>query len=213
MMRAGLALASATGNATYLAQALAWTDVLNRHYWSDALSGYYFAADDTSDLILRPFATEDDATPNANAAMVSNLTALSQWTGEARYRDRAEAMLSAFAGRIAGNVVGHAGMLSAAMDAIGPAMIVLIVPQGAHSHALRRALSHVSVPGLVVQEIAEGAALSPASPARGKGTLRGKPTAFVCIGPQCALPVTEPAQLIETVNRARHVTLTEIPTH
>ena len=132
MIRAGLALASATGNAAYLTQAIAWTDVLDRHYWSDELTGYYFAADDTSDLILRPFATEDDATPNANAVMVSNLMALALWTGEARYRDRAEAMVQAFAGKIAGNVVGHAGLLSAAMDVIGPAMIVLIVPKGAN---------------------------------------------------------------------------------
>ncbi len=213
MIRAGLALASATGNAAYLARAMAWTDVLDQHYWSNELTGYYFAADDTSDLILRPFATEDDATPNANAVMVSNLMALAQWTGEARYRDRAEAMVQAFAGKIAGNVVGHAGLLSAAMDVIGPAMVVLVVPKGANSHALRRALSHVSLPGVVVQEIAEGAALSATSPARGKGTLRGKPTAFVCIGPQCSLPVTEAAALIEAVNRARHVVLADIPTH
>ena len=49
--------------------------------------------------------------------MVSDLTALSLWTGEAAYADRAEAILKAFAASIAGNPVGHSGLLSAALDA------------------------------------------------------------------------------------------------
>ena len=70
-----------------------WADVLDKHYWSDDLGGYYFTADDTADLIVRPFSGQDDATPNANGAMVSNLVALYLWTGEERYLDRAEAIL------------------------------------------------------------------------------------------------------------------------
>ena len=44
------------------------------------------------------------------------------------------------------------------------------------------------------------------SPAHGKTAIDGKPTAYVCIGPQCSLPVTDPAALVETVKaaRARH---------
>ena len=72
-------------------------DVLDQHYWADDLGGYYFAADDTGDLIVRPFSGQDEATPNANGVMVSNLMALYLWTGEERYRDRAEAMLRGFA--------------------------------------------------------------------------------------------------------------------
>ena len=46
-----------------------------------------------ADLIVRPFSGQDEATPNANGVMVSNLVALYLWTGEERYRERAEAIL------------------------------------------------------------------------------------------------------------------------
>ena len=196
-----LALANFTGKDEYIAQAQAWTDVLDRHYWAEDLGGYYFAADDTSDLILRPFSSQDDATPNANGVMVANLMALYLWTGEERYRDRAEAMLKAFAGAVAENVFGHAGLLSAALEVIAPTQIVLIVPEGGDARELRRALAQMSLPGAVVQEVAEAdaRALPPGSPAHGKTAIDNKPTAYVCIGPQCSLPVTEAAALVEAV--------------
>jgi uncharacterized protein YyaL (SSP411 family) len=89
------------------------------------------------------------------------------------------------------------------MDLLAPASIVLIVPKGGDARKLRRALSDVSLPGAVVQEIAEGTALPANSPAFGKTAVDGKPTAYVCIGPQCSLPVTEPDALVETVKAAR----------
>ena len=56
------------------------------------------AADDTGDLIVRTINALDDATPNANGTMVSNLMALYLWTGEERYRDRAEGIVRGFSG-------------------------------------------------------------------------------------------------------------------
>jgi uncharacterized protein len=48
-----------------------------------------------------------------------------------------------------------------------------------------------------------GLILPPSSPAHGKTAIDGKPTAYVCIGPQCSLPVTDPAALVETIRAAR----------
>jgi len=48
-------------------------------------------------------------------------------------------------------------------------------------------------------------ALPESSPAHGKTAIDHKPTAYVCIGPQCSLPVTDPAKLVETVKAARQV--------
>ena len=77
MIRAALALANATGNRDYIAlRAAPGSTCSTRHYWADELGGYYFAADDTGDLIVRPFSGQDEATPNANGVMVSNLMAL-----------------------------------------------------------------------------------------------------------------------------------------
>ena len=144
---------------------------------------------------MRPFSGQDEATPNANGTMVSNLVALYLWTGEERYRERADAILRGFAGAMAANVLAHAGLLAASLDAMAPAHIVLIAPKGKSTRELRRALRDVSLPNAVVQEVREGesgaSALPASSPAHGKTALDGKPTAYVCIGPQCSLPVTE----------------------
>jgi uncharacterized protein YyaL (SSP411 family) len=214
MIAAALALANVTGKRDYIARAREWTDVLDRHYWASDLDGYYFAADDTSDLIVRPFSGQDDATPNANAVMVSNLMALHLWTGEERYSQRAEAVLRGFAQAMGENVFAHSGLLAAALDAYAPALIVLIVPEGSDARALRRALAELSLPGAVVQEVRGGeggrdgaSALPRSSPAHGKTAIDGKPTAYVCIGPQCSLPVTDPAALAQTIRTARQVTI------
>ena len=203
MIGAALALAKVTGKRSYVERAREWVDVLDRHYWAHDLGGYYFAADDTADLIVRPFSGQDDATPNANGVMVSNLMALYLWTGEERYRERAEAILRGFAAAMNENVFAHAGLLVATLDSYAPALIVLIVPEGGDAKALRRALAGVSLPGAVVQEVRAGEPLPASSPAHGKTAIEGKPTAYVCIGPQCSLPVTEPAALVETVKTAR----------
>jgi uncharacterized protein YyaL (SSP411 family) len=204
MIGAALALANVTGKRRYVERAREWAGVLDRHYWAPDLGGYYFAADDTADLIVRPFSGQDDATPNANSVMVSNLMALSLWTGEERYRERAEAILSGFAGAMNESVLAHAGLLAATLDAHAPALIVLMVPKGGDAKVLRRALADVSLPNVVVQEVREGeGGLPPSSPAHGKTAIDGKPTAYVCIGPQCYVPVTDPHALVETVKAAR----------
>ena len=210
LIRAALALANATGRQCYVERARAWAEVLDKHYWSDALGGYYFTADDTGDLIVRPFSGQDEATPNANGVMVSNLVALNLWTGEEGYRARAETILRSFAVALSEQVLAHCGLLAAALDAYAPALVVLIVPEGADARSLRAGLRDVSLPNVVVQEIGEGAdgasALPASSPAHGKTAIDDKPTAYVCTGPQCSLPVTDPTKLVETIRASRQVT-------
>jgi uncharacterized protein YyaL (SSP411 family) len=134
--------------------------------------------------------------------MVSNLVALYLWTGDERYRDRADAILKAFAGDVAQNVFSHTGLLGAALEVLAPAHIVIVLPEGGEAHELRGALSRASLPGAVVQEVSEAETLPATSPAHGKRAVHGKPTAYVCIGPQCSAPVTDAVSLVEVVREA-----------
>ncbi|ODS01167.1 thymidylate kinase [Methyloceanibacter methanicus] len=207
MIRAALALANATNNPEYVEQACAWTHVLDTHYWAEDLGGYHLSADDTNDILVRPLSGNDDATPNANAMMVSNLVALSAWTGNSAYTDRAEKIIEAFGPAITANPVGHAGLLGAALDLLAPALIVLMVPEGEDPTAMRAALADVSLPNVVVDEVWADETLPSSSPASGKTVIDGATTAYVCIGPQCSLPVTEPEKLVDTIKTARQVTV------
>ena len=116
MTWAALRLFAATGSDAYLDHAVRWTDVLDRHYWDDASGGYFTAADDTDDVVVRLKSATDDAVPNANAIQLSNLIALAALTGESRYDDRARDLVKAFSGAVARSPIGHCGLLAAELD-------------------------------------------------------------------------------------------------
>ena len=192
MIKAALALANVTGKPDYIERAKAWAGVLDKHYWSENLGGYYFTADDTSDLIVRPFSGQDEATPNANGTMVSNLVALYLWTGEERYRAarrgdparlrRRDERQRAGACRAARRHARSAGAGAYRADRAGGAEHARAAPRACRGLAAGRGGAGGR----------GGESLPASSPAHGKTAIDGKPTAYVCIGPQCSLPVTEP---------------------
>ena len=54
MARAALQLYEISGDKRFLAQAQAWVDKLDAHYWDDARGGYFFTPDDMESPVLRP---------------------------------------------------------------------------------------------------------------------------------------------------------------
>ena len=162
MIKASLALHDGVLGEDMLSDARNWVSLLDEHYWSGELGGYMLAAADTDDIIVRPFSGHDDATPNANGIMVSNLVALWQITGEEPYRARAQELIDGFTGEIARNLFAHTSLLTAAMDVIAPVHIVISSPQGADdAAALIQPLRAMSLPGAVVQFADDVAKLPP----------------------------------------------------
>jgi hypothetical protein len=203
MVWGALRLFQATVNEAYLAAARAWTDALDRHYWDSTNGGYAMAADDAGDIIVRLRPGADDATPNANAIMVSNLAALSLLTGEHRYADRAREVLQAFSGDLRRNVVAHAGLLAGALDLIAPQLIVIIDNGDQGAADLRAAVRGVSLPG-ALELVVRGAAIGLAAPAvAGKPAIDGKSTAYTCLGARCSPATTAAKGLTEGLKRQR----------
>ncbi|MGE3066977.1 MAG: thioredoxin domain-containing protein [Hyphomicrobiaceae bacterium] len=202
MIWGALRLHQATGAADYLEQARRWTATLDARYWDDAAGGYNMTADDTPDVIVRLRAAHDDATPNANAIMITNLVQLALLTGDSRYADRAAAIPQAFAGDIARSAPGHSGLLANAMDVISPQQVVVVgAAQG--TDALAQVMRTVSLPGALQQVIDAGATM-PATPAlAGKTAQAGLATAYVCVGPQCSAPITDALLLAQTLRAQR----------
>jgi uncharacterized protein YyaL (SSP411 family) len=204
LCRAALALHEATGNAAQLDRARAWVAVLDRHYWDAEGGGYFFAADDTSDLITRAKTAADAAVPAGNGTMVGVLTRLAILTGDGVYRERAEAVIKAFAGEATRNFFPLATLINNAELAWKPVQIVLVGEPGDIGFiALRRAIYRVSLPRAVVQMVTSDQALPPSHPAYGKGLAAGKPAAYVCEGPVCSLPIVESQQLIDALAKLR----------
>ena len=198
--RAALALHEATQDPRYLVRAQAWIAVLDRHYWDAEGGAYFFAADDTPGLIARAKTASDAAVPAGNGTLVGVLTRLAILTGDTGYRDRAEAIIRAFAGELGRNFFPLATLINNAELAENPIQIILV--GAADDPALaefRRAVAAVSLPRRVVQVVAPEEALPAGHPAYGKGLVGGKTTAYVCEGPVCSLPIVASSELIDAL--------------
>src|SRR5947207_9336737 len=204
LCRAALALHEATDDDAYLDQAMAWVAVLDPHYWDNAGGGYFFAADDTVDLIARAKTASDAAVPAGNGTMVGVLARLDLLTGDDAYRRRAEAILGAFSGELGRNFFPLATLINNAEFAQKPVQIVLAGEPGDPALvALRRAVYEVSLPNRIVLAVKPGEELPPNHPAQGKGPVDGEPAAYVCEGPVCSLPLTDPKALANTLGDLR----------
>jgi uncharacterized protein YyaL (SSP411 family) len=193
---AALALHEATGAARYLEHATAAIDRLDAHYWDAAEGGYFLTADDTTGLIARTKTAGDNATPAGNAVIAAVLVKLHLLTGEARFRTRADQVLAAFAGEPGRNIFPLATLLNAAELAAGAVQIVIVGRRDEPAtRALLRAVNQACMPTRVLAVVEDGAALPAAHPAHGKTRVAGAPAAYVCLGPTCELPVTDPAAL------------------
>ncbi len=204
MIWAALRLHEATGEARYFEQALAWTGVLDHHYWTANQGGYATSADDTTDVIVRLRPGSDDATPNANAIMIPNLVALATLSGEAKYVERAAESLAAFGSDLGRNVIAHTGLLAGAIDLIAPQQVVLAGHGNKGSDALIEAIRSISLPG-ALQYGLDSEIRSGLPALRDKPTVNGQSAAYACLGPQCSQPLTDPAELSRTLKAQRRV--------
>ena len=197
LCRAALSLYEVTSDDGLLAQVREWAAILDRHYWDLAGGGYFFSADDTDALITRAKTASDSAVPAGNGTLVGVLTRLALLTGDDSYRHRAEAIVTTFSGELARNFFPLATLLNNAEVLAEPLQIVIVGDAGdASFSALRRAVYGASVPNRVVLALPPGAELPAGHPAYGKGLVDGRAAAYVCVGPVCSLPLTDPEGLL-----------------
>ena len=204
MIWAALRLLQATGEPALLIAAERWCATLEQHFWVEDGGGYAFTANDTADVIVRMRGAHDDATPNANALMISNLVALDLLTGKRAYLDRAEAIAHAFAADLARNTLGHCGLLAGFFDLIAPQQVIVLGTADAEASAqLAQAMFKLSLPGAVQQVVADERGVPRAGALAGKTALAGTPAAYACIGPTCSLPLTAADELLKVLREQR----------
>jgi hypothetical protein len=156
-------------------------------------------------VIVRLRPGSDDVTPNANAVMLSNLTALSALTGETAYADRAAAILSAFGTDIGRNIVAHTGLAAAAIDVMSPQYLVLSGRDLAGGQDLMEVIRSISLPGSLQYALNAGID-SQVSALRDKRSVNGQAAAYACFGPQCSAPLTVAHELESTLKLQRRLT-------
>ncbi|MFC3675530.1 thioredoxin domain-containing protein [Ferrovibrio xuzhouensis] len=211
MMEATLALYEATGRPDYLAQAKRWGGTLEAEYADAVNGGYFLTARSAEALVARTRTAADNATPAGNGTLVGVFARLWYLTGEIDWRERAQSLLDAFAGDVPRNFFPMGSYLNG-FDLYANAVQVAIIGRRGEpaTDALVRAAYTVSVPNRVLDVIAPQSengdtALPETHPAAGKTQIDGRPTAYVCIGATCGLPVTTPGELASSLKATRAV--------
>ncbi len=195
MATAALALSDATGQRQYLDDAITFADLLETWHLSDD-GTYRLAASDAEDVIIRMRSGVDETTPNPNGTAANLLIRLYHRTGETRFIERADRLLSAFASDAAQNPVGHASLLSAlSLRTQGTQIVIIGDPDDSGTKALISAANCVPDPNRTLVVLSPEAELPEHHPATGKIKIDGRATAYVCRGETCSLPITDPAHV------------------
>jgi len=196
MARAALTLREITGDIRFLAQARAWTAVMNSHFWNDSINGYCYYADNAEPLFVRPRMVFDNPTPSANGTMLVVLTRLAMLTGETEYMGRASVLANTF-GNEANRVLNGAGGYLGGVEYLMNSLVILVIGHKGHSKTqeLVRAFWSKPLPNAMLVQIEPGDPLPPQHPATGRGMEGGHPTAYICQAGQCSNGFTNAADM------------------
>ena len=197
MARGALMLHQATGDDGYVGASRRWVAVADARYWDESHGAYFQAADDTRDLIVRNKVVFDNATPSGNGVMAEVLARLWLITGEDSYRERVQSLIRALTPEDPRGLLNQPSLASGAEILEAGLQIVIA---GDNARDLMAAAVRHAPPLVVIQHIGNGETLPDGHPAAGKGPVDDKPAAYVCRGPVCGLPVTDPRALAGAIS-------------
>ena len=170
-----------------------------RLFWNEDEGLFYLAAVSHGNPVVRAMPRFDNAEPSGNSMATLLLPRLAQFTGKADFEDKARRILEGHAGMMGKVPQALPVMLCAADFIIGPVTRITVVGEAVAGDT--RALLHSAhapfVPNrVVVLKEADGRNRVPAAFQDPQAKVDGKATAYVCVGEQCGLPVTDPESLL-----------------
>jgi uncharacterized protein YyaL (SSP411 family) len=196
-----LALYQVNGNPRWLEETLALADRLLDLFWDDTLGGFYDTPHDHEHLLLRPRDVGDNAIPSGSAVAADVLLRLAALTNNDTYNSRAMQVLTSLVPIIQHNPYGYGRWLCAADNALGvPREVVLVAEDVTGIEDMLEVLyqSYRPTTLLAYRWTTGQHSLIYDLPLFAGRTMQGdKPTAYVCEGQSCKMPVTSAEALRE----------------
>jgi len=186
-------LACATGEAVWVERARTLLDVVEEQF-PDGRGGWFDTAADAEALYTRPQEVTDGATPSGLSSTLRALHLLARLTGDDAYARRADegaatvGALVVRAPRFAGWLWAEA--VSEALPAAAPVEVAVVGPVGPERDALVR-LAWTLAPAGSVVVVGDGISDGGFALLEDRTVRDGRPTAYVCRGFVCRLPVTD----------------------
>jgi uncharacterized protein len=197
MTEALLNLYEATFDEKWLVEAEKLTDLCVKFHLDAKGGGFFFVASDGEKLVARSKNPQDGAIPSGNSVQAMNLLRLSLLLNKPRYRELAEGIFRAF-GEQASRSPGSFERFGCALDFYHdkPKEIAVIGdPNDDATKALLRTVYKRYLPNKVVVGAPDKRDDAKSPLLKGKKRVKGLPTAYVCEGYRCKLPVTTPEEL------------------
>ena len=167
----------------------------------DAQAGGFFSTVAEADLIVRPKDLFDAATPSGNGAAAQLLATLSRYTENRAWESLALDTLKPLQEAMRRYPTGFASLLTALETLYAPPREIVIFGERSDSRtqALLGVLDAVPLPhtALALIESADDPLVARLPFTQARGMVDDEPTAYVCEGGACRLPVTTPEALRE----------------
>ena len=163
--------------------------------------GFFFTPREHEDLVYRPKALGDDATPSGNGIAVLALGRIGHLLGETRYLDAAERTLRAAWKPMQDHPRAHASLITALEEYLYPPEIIVIRGSADDMVAWAGAVGAIYAPRRLVFSIPADAEDLPGALALRKSS--GSTIAYVCRGMSCSPPVTSLGDLAAEISEAR----------
>jgi uncharacterized protein YyaL (SSP411 family) len=196
-----LELYQASGETRYLKEARRLADVMVTEFWDEERGGFFFTSNDHEELLVRTKDYTDNASPSGNSAAADVFLKLAKLVGDERYERFAVTVLRLTAPQIGRYPQGFGRALSAIEFYMGKVQEIVII--GEKGGDLKKEIFREFLPGKVVvlsENAQADAELIPLL--QDRGTIDGKPTAYVCEDFVCARPVTTVDELKDQLNDA-----------
>ncbi len=197
LVEALLDLYESTFETRYFAEAARLQAAFDERF-ADPRGGYFLSAAAHDGLILRPKESWDGATPSSNSVAALNLLRLSVFTGDERYRERADGVFASAAALLDRAPTAFPRLLCALdFRSDPPREVVLAGSPGREdfeglrravfsSRGLNRVVAHADTAAGVAGLDALGA---------GRASRGGAAAAYVCSNFSCRAPVADPESL------------------
>ncbi|ASV86024.1 thioredoxin-like family protein [Ochrobactrum quorumnocens] len=191
MMNAALSLFEATGDRTFIRDAVALKDALDANN-CDASGNHRLSALDAEDVILHSYGDYDEAIPNATSQIIEAFTRLFLATGDMHLYIQNERLVEQAMGRALVQQYGQIGILNACRFAAEPLSLV-IADEGADGE-LAATAERITDPRRLDKFVQFEAGKEIELPTGGIAHAN-KPSAWLCKGQVCLAPVETPAAL------------------
>ncbi|MGB5523865.1 MAG: thioredoxin domain-containing protein [Polyangiales bacterium] len=208
MVTACLDLYEATGDAAWIKRAVELQTDQDLRYLDEQTGGYYLTAADGEALLVREKPIYDRAVPSGNSVAANNLLRLHDFTGDPKWRRRAERLFASLAFQVTRSPTGFPLLLVALDRYYDTALeVALIAPAsreeaGALSERLRRSFVPNKVFTVLTNtEASQQEATIPWLEA--KRAMGGKSTAYVCERGRCDLPTSKPNVFQKQLDRRK----------